>query len=113
VKVSDLFGEICFNPASGAGGLGEELTVELNTYTLYLSPETGGTITEIGDIFALMRKLANGSYMQVVEFGDNPVFLGSTRTEFKITDPGTFRVEKVLATTEAVGVYKVSGREIA
>lgn len=102
-------------PTTDSSSTSDPFNVDGHSRVVYIAPSTGSTLTE-DDAFELRRVVSldsNGNPDQTVKMYDKSgaILLGASLPQFEILIRGTYVVEKILATTEAVGVYQTYGNE--
>lgn len=105
------------NTYGNGAGFSEHFDVDKYSRVVFLAPSAGESLTE-DDAFQLHRVLeVDGSNnvarsMPVVDAGST-ILLGANNTQIEILIRGTYVIEKLMATTESVGVYTTHGIEEA
>lgn len=105
------------NTYGNGTGFSEHFDVDKYSRVVFLAPSSGGSLTE-DDAFQLRRVLevdeSNNVVrsMPVIDAGSE-ILLGANNGQVEVLIRGTYVIEKLMATTESVGVYMTHGIEEA
>ncbi len=102
-------------PTEDSAGTSDSFDVDGHSRVVYLAPDAGETLTD-DDTFELRRVIEVDSNDDPVRSikqydKDGPILLGANLPQFEVMIRGTYLLEKLLATTEAVGAYMTYGLE--
>jgi len=102
-------------PTMDSSSTSDTFSVDSRSRVVYIYPSTGDTLTD-DDSFELRRVVtldSNDNPDQTVKQydKDGAILLGANIPQFEVVIRGTYLVEKILATTEAVGVAQTYGND--
>lgn len=102
-------------PTTDSSATSDPFDVDGHSRVVYIAPDSGDTLTD-DDAFELRRVVSedsNGNPDQTVKMydKDGAILLGASLPQVEVLIRGTYVVEKILATTESVGVYQTYGNE--
>ncbi len=100
-----------FTPSTDSAGTSDTFDVDKHSRVIYLAPDSGETLTD-DDAFELRRVVAEDPIRSIKQLDkDGAILLGANLPQFEVVIRGTYLIEKLLGTTEAVGVYETFGFE--
>ena len=102
-------------PTTDSSATSDPFSVDGHSRVVYLAPSTGSTLSD-DDAFELRRVVSldtSGAPDQTVKMydKDGAILLGANIPQFEVVIRGTYVIEKILATTESVGVYQTYGND--
>ena len=106
-----LTGKTLIAPTMDPSANSDPFDVDSTSAVCYLKPSAGIVLTE-DDTFQLARQIDDDPdrFMPVVDDGSG-ILMGANNTQVEVLIRGTYRWEKILATTESVGLYRTFGLE--
>ena len=104
-------GKVILAPTQDSSATSDAFDVDKCSRVVWIAPDSGETLTD-DDAFELRRVVDTGPVRSVKMYDkDGAILLGANMPQFEILIRGTYEVVKILATTEAVGVYQTYGSE--
>ncbi len=98
-------------PTEDTSATSDEFDVDGHSRVIYIAPDSGETLTD-DDAFELRRVVAVDPIRSIKQYDkDGAILLGANLPQFEVMIRGTYLIEKILGTTEAVGVYMTYGLE--
>ena len=105
-------GKVILAPTQDSSATSTAFDVDKCSRVVWIAPDSGETLTD-DDAFELRRVVDTGPVRSVKLYDSdgNAILLGANQPQFEIMIRGTYLVQKILATTESVGVYQTYGAE--
>ena len=103
-------------PTADSSSTSDPFDVDERSRVVWIAPSTGDTLTD-DDSFELRRVItldSNDNPDQTIKQYDldgTAILLGANVPQFEVVIRGTYLVEKILATSESVGVYQTYGND--
>jgi hypothetical protein len=110
-----ISGKQILAPTTDSSAESDMFEVDERSRVVYIAPDSGETLTE-DDAFQLCRVISvdsndNADEVLPVKEDGAVLTLGANRTQFEVVIRGTYVIQKILATTESVGVYQTYGND--
>ncbi len=106
-------GKKILTPTTDSSATSDIFHVDGSSVVIYIAPASGEDLTD-DDAFELRRVIDEDEdpIRSIKQFDkDGAIMLGANMPQYEVMIRGPYLIEKILATTETVGVYRTHGLE--